>query len=257
VLSAALDLSRAGSECGSNGPSWFPRRGPPVGTALRQPFPSCWSNPVGHRRLAPPSPCFRFCQPLSSPEGEDFSRQALPGSTGASPVGTTCSCMPGKLAQLALWSQDGLEGCWGKALGYAPVVIDTTLTFAANGPWMIRSRVDTTFAESGLCGADMGRVRDRSGFPDYLRDFPCLQNRPSRLDMERISMEIARLGRRLQRFKGHSAAALGRARRAQELTEAAIRAERLSGTPPLQECLYARPRRVGRACGSRHRVMLC
>jgi hypothetical protein len=47
-----------------------------------------------------------------------------------------------------------------------------------------------------------------------------------------------------------------RRRRAREASVAAIREARLRAPGRLEERLYDRPRRKGRACGSRHRVML-
>jgi len=40
-------------------------------------------------------------------------------------------------------------------------------------------------------------------------------------------------------------------------TREAIRAQRRTAPPRLEARQYDRPRRKGRACGSRHRVMLC
>ena len=72
----------------------------------------------------------------------------------------------------------------------------------------------------------------------------------------RAAREAAQLERLVRRFKKDSAAILARLRLARQLTAEAIRIERLQGTPPWAERQYVRPRRVGRACGSRHRVML-
>lgn len=66
-----------------------------------------------------------------------------------------------------------------------------------------------------------------------------------------ISAAVESFGRAVETDKAR------RLRVSRERTELAIQAARLAPTPAMPEKLFDRPRRVGRACGSRHRVMLC